>query len=66
NRRFNAYMVEKGVEPAKAYQMQIIKDGQIHMTNMAIYAAFSVNGVAKIHTSILENYTFKNFYELFL
>ena len=45
--------------------MQIIKDGQIHMTNMAIYAGFSVNGVAKIHTSILENYTFKNFYELF-
>lgn len=65
NRRFNAYMVEKGVDPAKAYQMQIIKDGQIHMTNMAIYAGFSVNGVAKIHTSILENYTFKNFYELF-
>ena len=65
NRRFNAYMVEKGVNPAKAYQMQIIKDGQIHMTNMAIYAGFSVNGVAKIHTSILENYTFKNFYELF-
>ncbi len=65
NRRFNAYMLEKGVEPGKAYQMQIIKDGQIHMTNMAIYAGFSVNGVAKIHTSILENYTFKNFYELF-
>lgn len=65
NRRFNAYMLEKGVEPGKAYQMQIIKDGQIHMTNMAIYAGFSVNGVAKIHTSILENYTFKAFYELF-
>ncbi len=65
NRRFNAYMIEKKVDPAKAYQMQIIKDGQIHMTNMAIYAGFSVNGVAKIHTSILENYTFKNFYELF-
>ena len=65
NRRFNAFMVERGVDPAKAYQMQIIKDGQIHMTNMAIYAGFSVNGVAKIHTSILENYTFRNFYELF-
>jgi len=65
NRRFNAYMAEKGVDPDKRYQMQIIKDGQIHMTNMAIYAAFSVNGVAKIHTGILENYTFKNLYELF-
>jgi starch phosphorylase len=65
NRRFNAYMAEKGVDPDKRYQMQIIKDGQIHMTNMAIYAGFSVNGVAKIHTNILETYTFKNFYELF-
>jgi glycogen phosphorylase len=65
NRRFNAYMVEKGVDPDKRYQMQIIKDGQIHMTNMAIYAGFSVNGVAKIHTHILETYTFRNFYELF-
>ncbi len=65
NRRFNNYMVEKGIDNDKRYQMSIIRDGQVHMTNMAIYAGFSVNGVAKIHTEILENYTFKNFYELF-
>lgn len=65
NRRFNNYMAEKGIDPDKRYQMSIIRDGQIHMTNMAIYAGFSVNGVAKIHTEILEHYTFKNFYELF-
>ncbi|MCI2055350.1 MAG: glycogen/starch/alpha-glucan phosphorylase [Bacilli bacterium] len=65
NRRFNQYMADKGIDPDKRYQMQIIKDGQIHMTNMAIYAGYSVNGVAKLHTHILETYTFKNFYELF-
>lgn len=65
NRRFNALMADKGISPEKRYQMQIIKDGQIHMTNMAIYAAFSVNGVAKLHTEILEKQTFRNFYELF-
>lgn len=65
NRRFNQEMNERGVPGDKQYQMQIIRDGQIHMTNMAIYAGYSVNGVAKIHTGILENYTFKNFYELF-
>jgi len=65
NRRFNIYMNERGVSPEKQYTMQIIRDGQIHMTNMAIYAGFSVNGVAKIHTGILEAYTFKNFFELF-
>lgn len=65
NRRFNAYMNEKGVSGQDRYEMMIIKDGQIHMTNMAIYAGFSVNGVAKIHTEILEKQTFRAFYALF-
>lgn len=65
NRRFNQYLAEKGVNPADRYAMQIIKDGQIHMTNMAIYAGYSVNGVAAIHTEILKAFTFKSFYELF-
>lgn len=65
NRRFNIFLSTKNVSDSARYQMQIIKDGQIHMTNMAIYTGFSVNGVAKIHTKILEEYTFKDFYELF-
>ena len=65
NRRFNLYLQSQGVDENRRYRMAIIKDGQIHMTNMAIYAGYSVNGVAKIHTGILENYTFKDFYELF-
>ena len=65
NRRFNIFLSTKNVSDSARYQMQIIKDGQIHMTNMAIYTGFSVNGVAKIHTKILEEYTFKDFFELF-
>lgn len=65
NRRFNQYLGDNGIEPSKRYAMQIIKDGQIHMTNMAIFAGFSVNGVAAIHSQILKDYTFKDFYELF-
>ena len=65
NRRFNVQLTEKGVSDSARYAMQIIKDGQIHMTNMAIYTCFSVNGVAKIHTGILESYTFKDFYALY-
>ena len=65
NRRFNAFMNEKGVMDNDKYAMQIIKDGQVHMTNLAIFAGFSVNGVAKLHTEILEKETFKEFYKLF-
>ena len=63
NRRLLIKLNEMGVDDLDRYNMSILKDGQIHMTNMAILTAFSVNGVAKIHTSILENYTFKSFYK---
>src|SRR5574344_651318 len=65
NCRFNQELAEKNVDMGKRYAMQIIKDGQIHMANLAIYSSFSVNGVAKLHTNILEHETFKEFYELF-
>ena len=65
NRRFNIFLNEKGVDENKKYAMQIIKDGQIHMTNLALFVVFSVNGVARLHTEILKKQTFKEFYELF-
>ena len=65
NRRFNQEMASKNVPMADRYAMQIIKDGQIHMANLAIYTGFSVNGVAKLHTEILKAETFKEFYKLY-
>ena len=62
NRRFNIEMTEKNVPNDQRYQMNIIKDGQIHMCNLAIYTCFSVNGVAALHTEILKSITFKDFY----
>ncbi len=63
NRRFNIQMNAMGVNDGERYAMNIIKDGQIHMTNLAIYTAFSVNGVAALHTEILKASTFKEFYK---
>ncbi len=65
SRRFNLEMAEKNIDYGKRYAMQIIKDGQIHMTNLAIHASYSVNGVAKLHTEILKRDTFRDFYELY-
>ena len=62
NRRFNIEMNERNVPNDQRYQMNIIKDGQIHMCNLAIYTSFSVNGVAALHTEILKTITFKDFY----
>ena len=62
NRRFSVEMANNNVPNDARYQMSIIKDGQIHMCNLAIYTSFSVNGVAALHTEILKSITFKDFY----
>lgn len=43
----------------------IIKDGQVHMANLAIIGTHSVNGVAALHTQILKNDVMKNFYDIY-
>lgn len=43
----------------------IIADNCVHMANLAIYVSEHVNGVAQIHTDILKNETFKDWYELY-
>ncbi len=62
NRRFMMELDAKGVPNEHKYAMSIIKEGQIHMTNLAICTGFSVNGVAALHTEILKKMTFKEFY----
>ena len=44
--------------------MAIIYDGQVKMAHLAIVAGYSVNGVAKLHTEILEKQELKDFYEM--
>ena len=43
----------------------IIKDGMVRMCQLAINVAFSVNGVAGLHTTILKKQTFADLYKLY-
>ena len=65
NRRSLIWMHQNNVSESEMYNMQIIKDGMIRMTNLAIFTCFSVNGVAALHTDILKRETFKDFYKYF-
>ena len=47
------------------YNMAILKDGQVHMAHLAIIGSHSVNGVAELHSKILREETFKDFYAVF-
>ncbi len=49
----------------KLDEMSIIDDGSVKMANLAIYAGSYVNGVAQIHTQILKDDTFKDWYALY-
>ena len=65
NRRFQLEISEKYPgNQEKQKKMAIIYDGQVKMANLAIYAGFSVNGVARLHTEILKNQELKDFYEM--
>lgn len=48
----------------KVRKMAVIYDGQVKMAHLAICAGYSVNGVAKLHTEILEKQELKDFYEM--
>lgn len=48
----------------KVQNMSIIQGGQIKMAHLAIYGSHRVNGVAQLHTEILQKEIFRDFYEL--
>ena len=48
----------------KIRKMAVIYDGQVRMANLAIVGGYSVNGVARLHTEILEKRELKDFYEM--
>lgn len=65
NRRFLAQVrAQYPGDEEKVRSMAVLYDGQVRMANMAIVAGFSVNGVAKLHTQILEKRELKDFYEM--
>ncbi|MCI6647963.1 MAG: glycogen/starch/alpha-glucan phosphorylase [Lachnospiraceae bacterium] len=66
NRRFCLQIQQKYPgDNGKIERMAVIYNGQVRMAYLAIAAAFSVNGVAKLHTEILKKETLKDFYELY-
>ena len=66
NRRFCLQIQQKYPgDNGKIERMAVIYNGQVRMAYLAIAAAFSVNGVAKLHSEILKKETLKDFYELY-
>ena len=65
NRRFVAQVSQMYPgNQSKIAKMAVIYDGQVKMAHLAIVSGYSVNGVARLHTEILEKQELKDFYEM--
>ena len=65
NRRFCEKQHQNGVDGNKIGKMAIINDGFVKMANLAVTASHSINGVSQLHSNILKNRVFKNFYDVY-
>ncbi|MBP0968201.1 MAG: glycogen/starch/alpha-glucan family phosphorylase [Oscillospiraceae bacterium] len=62
--QFLAELYAKDIPEEQIRAMRIIRDGQIHMADLAMYAGRYVNGVAEIHTELLKTTVLKEWYAL--
>ena len=46
-------------------KLSVIGYGQVRMANLSVIGSHSVNGVSKLHSNILKDSTFKNFYKMY-
>lgn len=65
NKRFCAAMHERGVDGYQVGRMAIINNGVVKMANLAVIAGYKVNGVSALHSEILKDTVFHDFYTVF-
>ena len=64
DRRFRAELAAAGWHPGKIEYMAPLSGGSVHMAWIACYAAFSINGVAALHTEIIKRETLHDWYDI--
>ena len=46
-------------------KLSVIGYGQVRMANLSVIGSHSINGVSRLHSDILKDSTFKNFYKMY-
>ncbi len=66
DRRQRLYLAERfGNDHGKIEYMSVISNGNVNMANLCLTACHSINGVAALHTEILKNETFHDYYSVY-
>ncbi len=64
NRRFCSQILDLTGDQAKVSRMSIVSNGYIKMANLCVVACHHVNGVSELHSDIIKNDVFRDFYEI--
>ncbi|MFC5369791.1 glycogen/starch/alpha-glucan phosphorylase [Arcanobacterium bovis] len=64
DRRFRLELSEAGFHPGKIDYMAPIDGNRVRMAWIACYAAYSINGVAALHTEIIKKDTLHDWYDV--
>jgi len=62
--RFRKQARESGLDENKINEMAVIANGLVRMANLSVIASHKVNGVSKLHTEIIKNEIFNDYYRL--
>ena len=65
DRRLTADLIMRGVDKKAVYDMAIIQNGIVNMTNLAVSASYKINGVSEVHSEILKNSLLKSYSSVF-
>lgn len=64
DRRFREDMTQRGLDHERIEYMAPVSNGHVHMAWIASYAAYSINGVAALHTEIIKAETLREWHEI--
>jgi glycogen phosphorylase len=62
--RYRAYVWENTGDAGKVERMAIISNGVVRMANLCVSSCHSVNGVSALHSNILKESVFSDYYSL--
>lgn len=65
NRRMEKELEDMGVDAQAISRMAIVENNNVHMANLSVYGSHSVNGVSSLHSQIIKDSIFKDFYNIF-
>ena len=64
NRRYCEELHAKNIDGYQVGRMAIINDGVVKMANLAVMASYKVNGVSALHSQILKDTVFNDYYKV--